>query len=203
MHHPFLLVLLTAASAYVAKLWRDDLRAAQTGRPNPRAFPGALPAARGVILIACGGAVLLVIVETFGEIALGITAEQSRLTWLFALYSVCGAPIIEELMFRGWLVVEHRGRPAMWAAAIIASALFALLHPFLWKWDDTGLVFLPGAKGWFSTVAIFVTSLWFYAVRLGPWNPTRSLLPCFVAHAAKNATVVTIKAATGFIGPLV
>jgi membrane protease YdiL (CAAX protease family) len=147
--------------------------------------------------------VLLVIVETFGEIALGIAAEQARLTWLFALYSICGAPIIEELIFRGWLVIEHRGRPAMWAGAIAASALFAILHPFLWKWDDTGVVFLSGAKGWFSTVATFVTSLWFYAVRLGRWNPTRSLLPCFAAHAAKNATVVAIKAATGFIGPLI
>jgi hypothetical protein len=113
---------------------------------------------------------------------------------------VCAAPVIEELIFRGWLVVENRGRATMWAAAVGASVAFAALHPFLWRWEDAGFELTLGRKGWFSTGVVFATSLWFYAARLGPWNKPRSLLPCFASHAAKNLGVVAIKAATGFMG---
>ena len=124
------------------------------------------------------------------------------MTWLFALYSIAGAPVIEEIIFRGWLVVQHRGRTTMWAAAVVASLAFAALHPFLWLWDDAGFRLTLTSKGAFSTAMLFLGSLWFYAARLGPWNPARSLLPCFAAHAAKNAGVVVAKAAGGFMGAL-
>jgi hypothetical protein len=199
MNNPLLLLALTVAGLYVAKLWRDDQRAAQHGPPNANAFPGATPAPARALVIAITGALLLLGVETFGEIALAVAGEQSRMTWLFALYSVCAAPVIEELIFRGWLVVENRGRATMWAAAVGASVAFALLHPFLWRWEDAGFELTLGRKGWFSTGVVFATSLWFYAARLGPWNATRSLLPCFAGHAAKNLGVVAIKAATGFM----
>jgi hypothetical protein len=55
------------------------------------------------------------------------------------------------------------------------------------------------AKGIYTTAVVFVTSLWFYFVRFAAWNPRRSLLPCFAAHAAKNAGVVAVKAGTGFV----
>ena len=154
------------------------------------------------MLIAIGGALVLLAGETVGEVALGVASEQSRMTWLFALYSVCAAPVIEELIFRGWIVVERRGTALLWLGAIGASVAFALLHPFLWRWDDAGFAFTFGRKGWFSTVVVFATSLWFYAARFGRWNATRSLLPCFAAHAAKNLGVVAIKAAAGFMGAL-
>jgi membrane protease YdiL (CAAX protease family) len=201
MHHPLLLALLTAASLYLAKLWRDDLRAAKAGRPQRAALPGATPASPLSVTIAIAGALVLVAVETAGEFALGISAEQSRMTWLFALYSIAAAPIIEELIFRGWIVVEHRGRALMWTAVVGASAGFALLHPFLWTWADNRIVFHNDTKAWFSTNAVFATSLWFYAARLGRWNPPRSLLPCFLAHSVRNIAVVAIKAASGFMGP--
>ena len=41
-------------------------------------------------------------------------------------------------------------------------------------------------------------SLWFYAVRFFPLNPTRSLLPCVAAHATKNLGVIALKYAQGF-----
>jgi len=200
MNHPFLLVLMTAAGLYVGKLWRDDARAARAGSPNPNAWPGATDASHRAIGIAVMGALGLLAVETFFESRLGLAAQQSRMTWLFALYSVAGAPIIEELIFRGWIVIESRGRAVMWAGAAGASAVFAVLHPFLWRWDDAGFAMTLTAKGWFSTAAIFAGSLWFYVARLAAWNPQRSLLPCFAAHAAKNVGVVAIKAATGFVG---
>jgi membrane protease YdiL (CAAX protease family) len=205
MNHPLLLALLTAAGLYVGHLWRADLRAARARRPNPNALPGATDAPRRAVIIATAGALGLLAAETIGEHALGLAAQQSRMTWLFGLYSVTAAPIIEEVIFRGWLVLDgpadsSRRRATMWAAAVAASLGFAALHPFLWRWDDAGFALTPGAKGWFSTAVVFATSLWLYVARLAPWNPRQSLLPCFAGHAAKNLGVVAIKAAAGFMG---
>jgi uncharacterized protein len=151
-------------------------------------------------LLAVTGALVLLVAETAGEVALGIDREQTQLTRLFAIYTVAGAPVLEELIFRGWLVVDGRGERMMWASAVGASLVFALIHPFLWQWDESGFVLTLGVKGWFSTLVVFAMSLWLYIARLATWNPTRSLLPCFAAHAAKNAGVVAIKAASGYIG---
>ena len=71
---------------------------------------------------------------------LGLSAEQSQVTVLFSLYSILGAPVIEEVLFRGYLVIENRGRAALWAGVVGISLLFALLHPFLWKWKGEGLI---------------------------------------------------------------
>lgn len=201
MDHPLLLLTLTAAGIYLGKLWRDDALAARAGRPNPNTLPGAKPAPFRASAIAVAGAMILLTIETLAEETLGLSAEQSRMTWLMALHAVAGAPVIEEIIFRGWLVIDGRGRTAAWAGAVAASLGFAALHPFLWRWDDAGFATTFGAKGWLSTAVVFATSLWLYAVRLGPWNPQRSLLPCVAAHAAKNIGVVAIKAATGFMGP--
>jgi membrane protease YdiL (CAAX protease family) len=205
MNHPVLLVLLIAAGLYVGYLWRNDLRAGRDQRPHPHALPGATEAPRQAVIIATAGALVLLAAETVGEYGLGLAAQQSKMTWLFALYSVTAAPIIEEVIFRGWLIIDsttpgiHRRR-TIWAVAAGASLGFAVLHPFLWRWDAAGFALTPGAKGWFSTAIVFATSLWLYVARLAPWNPRQSLLPCFAAHAAKNLGVVVIKAATGFMG---
>ena len=195
---PLVLLLLIAAAVYVAKLWRDDCREALAGRPNPRALPGATPAPRRAVAIAVLGALALLMLETWGEIRLGIVGEQSRLTVLFGAYTLAAA-VIEEVIFRGYVVVDGRGAAVRWAGIIGASLVFAALHPFLWVWDDDGFRWTFGLKGWFSTAAIFAGWLWFYAVRFASWNPQRSLLPCFAAHGAKNLGVIAIKAAQGFV----
>jgi len=202
MNSPLLLLIMTAAGLYMGKLWLDDRRAARAGQPKPGAFPGATEAPRRAVMIAVAGAVGLVAIETGGEVALGVFDGQSRMTWLAALYSMAAAPIIEELIFRGWIVVEGRGRALRWAGAVGASLVFAALHPFLWKWDDAGFALTLGTKGWLSAGMVFAMSLWLYAARLAAWNPQGSLLPCFAAHAAKNVAVVGVKAATGFMGAL-
>lgn len=202
MHQsPLLSLILAAAGLYLGKLWLDDLRAARRGAPNPRAFPGAVPARPAAVLVAVVGALGLLALETWGEVKLGLSAEQSRLTWLFAFYSLTAA-IIEEIVFRGFLVIDRRGPAVLWAGVVAASVLFAALHPFLWKWDDAGFALTLNAKGAFSTAIVFAMSLWMYACRFAPWNPTRSLLPCIAGHAAKNAGVIAIKAAQGFMGSL-
>lgn len=198
---------MTAAGIYAGGLWHTDRRLARAARAqadgSPPSAPGLLPGATdapgSAVWIAVAGAWLILVAETSGEKALGLAAQQSRITWLFGLYSVVSAPIIEELIFRGWIVLTTRGHAVMWTAAAAASILFAALHPFLWRWDDAGFAFTLTTKGWFSTGAVFATSLWLYAARLAGWNPQRSLLPCFAAHAAKNLGVVAIKASAGFV----
>jgi membrane protease YdiL (CAAX protease family) len=195
---PLVLLALLAGTAYAAKLWRDDLRAAQAGRPNPRALPGASPASRAAVLIAAAGALVLLGVEVAGEYALGIVGEQSEVTVLFGLYTLAAA-FLEELIFRGFVVVQNRGRAVLLASCVGASVLFALLHPFLWEWKEGALTFQFTAKAWFSTAMIFAGSLWFYTVRFWSLNPTHSLLPCIAAHAAKNLGVFAVKYGQGFV----
>ncbi len=196
--NPLLLLVLLAATGYVAKLWLDDLRAARAGTPVPRPLPGATPATITAVALAALGALALLALETWGEIALGIAGEQTRVTALFGLYTLAAA-FGEELIFRGFIVVENRGRAALVGGIVGASLLFALLHPFLWQWRDGSLHAQLGTKAWFSTAVVFAGSLWFYAVRFWKLNPSHSLLPCIAAHAAKNLGVFAIKYAQGFV----
>jgi membrane protease YdiL (CAAX protease family) len=195
--NPLLLLLMIGAAGYLGKLWWSDLRQAQAGAPNPQALPGAVSAPARAFVIATAGSVLLLAGETWGEYALGITSEQSTITVLFALNTL-GAAIIEELIFRGYLVIDKRGAGLRWLGIIAASAVFALLHPFLWS-TENGFHLTLTVKGAFSTGAAFVFSLWFYYVRFARWNPSHSLLPCIIAHATKNLGVIGIKAAQGFL----
>jgi membrane protease YdiL (CAAX protease family) len=196
--NPWMLTGMILAGGVVAKWWWDDLRAARQRAPQPRAFPGATPAGPRPILVAAAGGLVLLALETAGEDALGLTASQSRMTALFALYTLVAA-FAEELVFRGYLVVENRGRAALFAGIIGASLVFALIHPFLWEWREGALHFQNTPKAWFSTAAVLAGSLWFYAVRFMPMNPTHSLLPCVAAHLAKNLGVIGVKYAQGFL----
>ena len=196
--NPWLLAGMILAGGVVAKWWWDDLQTARRGVPHARAFPGATPAGSRALLLAAAGGLVLVGLETVGEVRLGLSAQQSRMTALFALYTLVAA-FAEELVFRGYLVVENRGRAALVGGIIGASLVFALIHPFLWEWRDGTLLFHNHSKAWFSTMSVFVASLWFYAVRFMPLNPSRSLLPCIAAHLAKNLGVIGVKYAQGFL----
>lgn len=196
--NPLLLLVMGAVALYLGKLWLDDLKVAKAGQPNPRALPGATPAPTRASAIAIAGALVLLAIETVGEHALGISHEQSTMTWLLAFYTLL-APITEELIFRGYLVIDRRGAAARWAGILVASAAFALIHAHLWQWDDDGFALTLTAKNVFTTGILFATSVWLYYARFAAWNPAHSLLPCIVAHAAKNAGVIVIKAAGGFV----
>ena len=195
-----LLLLLLGAGIWLARSWMIDYRAALAGKPSERPLPGSTPASGRAVAVASFGALCILAAETGGEHVLGFSAEQSTITAFFGLYSILGAPVLEEVVFRGYLVIEGRGRLALWAGVVGVSLLFALLHPFLWEWNGKGLTILFSAKAWFSTAAIFVVSLWFYTVRFFGLNPQRSLLPCFVAHATRNLGVFAIKYVEGFVG---
>ncbi len=200
--NPVALVIMSVIGLYVAWLWWSDARAVNAGAAHPAStLPGAAFAPARALWIAAGGAALILAAETFGEIALGVASEQSRVTLLFGAYTLVAA-IIEEVIFRGYIVIERRGRAALIGGVFGASLLFALIHPFLWEWEEHGFELTLTSKGWFSFGAVFISSLWFYTCRFASWNPHRSLLPCFVAHLTKNLGVFIIKGAQGFVdGP--
>lgn len=195
---PLFLLAMIGGAGFLVQAWWRDLHAARAGTPHAQAFPGATPVGRSVLVLAVAGTLGLVALETAGELALGLSAQQSRMTGLFAVYTLAAA-FLEELLFRGYLVITHRGRAALVAGVAAASAAFALLHPYLWAWTGSGLQLTPDAKGWYTTLVLFAGSLWFYALRFLPANPGRSLAPCIVAHLTKNLAVFAVKGAQGFV----
>lgn len=196
-HNPLLILGMILAGGYVAWLWWNDRRLALAGHPPPKALPGATPAPWRAHLIAITGSLLLLAAETGGEIRLQLVNEQSTMTGLFAVYTLVAA-VLEEIIFRGYIVASRWGAMIRWIGIVGASVLFALLHPFLWQWDKTFTLTLT-AKGAFSTAMVFLGSLWFYTIRFARWNPDHSLAPCISAHATKNLGVIAIKAIQGFL----
>lgn len=203
---PLLTLLVFAGALYLLKIWFDDLKAGRAGEIKPGALPGAHPAPAIALIIGAVGALALVGVETAGEIALGVSAQQSDITAIFLL-AMIGAGIIEEVIFRGYLVVTQRGKALLIASIIGFSLFFALLHyqyytdkPEDGTWRDLTLA-LDTKAAW-SLFLLFLNSLWFYYVRFFKWNPQQSLLPCFVAHVSSNVGVFVVKLVQGHVTAL-
>jgi len=195
---PLFQLIYIGLIAYFFHLWLSDLRQHRKGSPNPKAIQGATPSNRIVCTIGALGALIILGFETGGEIALGISDEQKNITLLFALVTLC-APIVEEIIFRGYLVLQNHGKKMLLLSIFGCSLLFTLLHPFLWTWEDKQLVLHFTTKAWFSSTIILANSLWFYYLRFSARNPQRSLIPCFIAHFASNLGVVLIKAFQGHL----
>ena len=206
---PLTILFYVAIALYVGHLYRADFLAEKSGKPNPKPLPGATSASMGLYIIGVIGALVILAVETFGEIALGISSEQSDVVWFFVFASL-SAGIVEEVIFRGFLVVENRGRAALISSCVAFSLIFALLHPYLWEFDypenveawkfwQADFSFILTPKAFFTTAILFLNSLWFYALRFGPWNPERSLFPCMLAHSMSNLGVFVVKWYQGYV----
>ena len=200
--HPLTVVIICGLALYLANIWGGDYRRASKGVSSEKALPGATPVGRSVIILAIIGALVILVVETAGEYALGVSGSQSNITWLF-LPAMIAAGFIEELIFRGYLVVTKRGRRALVASIIGFSLLFALGHVqywIEWKGPDKGYFeIILSAKSAWTLLILFVNSLWFYTVRFFPLNKKHSLLPCVAAHIASNIGVFAIKLAQGHV----
>jgi hypothetical protein len=198
---PASITLSVVAALAVLKLWSSDYMALRKGRPVEKPLPGATPAPLRLIGVSALVSVLIVGVETSGEYSLGISGEQSTVTVLYLL-AMIGAGIVEELLFRGFFLVQNKGRAAMLGSIVGFSLVFALIHGHLLAKPDAqggsyALTFAAGPLWW--TFILFVNSLWWYAVRVIPANKNRSLLPCFAGHIASNLAVFAIKLAQGFV----
>lgn len=195
--NPLMILAYVGIAAYILHLYLGDFRLEKSGEPNPKAMPGAKGAAVSVYWLGALGALVLLGLETGGEIALGIVSEQSEMLWYFVFASL-GAGVVEEVIFRGFLVVENKGRAALVASCVGFSLIFAVIHGHFWSTEE-GFAWTFTTKAWFTTALLFANSLWFYALRFGPWNPTRSLFPCMLAHAASNLGVFAVKLAQGYV----
>jgi len=206
--NPIFALLPFFAAAYFLYLWIQDKKSNEKSQGGSEGgLPGAYPASLQVIGIAMIGAILIVILATVAEFSLGVSDQQSTIKWWF-LAAMLGAGIIEEIIFRGFLVVTKRGEAALISSIVLFSFVFAIVHPYIWTniHEDPSLIeSVSGLRldisthAILSTAYIFVLSLWFYFCRFNNLNKTRSLLPCFVAHCSANVTVFAIKGFSGYI----
>ena len=192
-----MILLYVGIAFYVGKMYWSDYKAQLGGEINPSALPGAFKTTAAAVVIGIVGSLVLLGIEAGGEIALGIAAEQSEVVWYLVITWIC-AGIVEEVIFRGYLVVDKKGTAALVVSCVGFSLIFALLHPHLWSLED-GFHLTFTDKGLFTTSLLFANSLWWYACRFGPWNKTRSIFPCMIAHAASNLGVFFVKWAQGFV----
>lgn len=200
-------ILYFGVALYVFWLWSKDYRLQKEQGPQPQALPGATSATLPIILYGVIGALLLLGLETGGEIVFGYHTEQTTISAFF-LFSMLAAAIVEEVIFRGYLVVRRKGTAILVLSILGFSLFFTLIHPYLWEiqkeegaglFGITGIAFNLSGKALFSSAFIFLNSLWFYYLRFAPSNPERSLLPCFAAHFAGNLGVFLVKAAQGYV----
>ncbi|WPJ98154.1 CPBP family intramembrane glutamic endopeptidase [Coraliomargarita algicola] len=195
--NPFMILLYVGVAAYVGNMYWGDYKASRAGQPNSGAMPGATSVSLPAYIIGVLGALLLLGVETGGEIALGVADEQSEMVWFF-VFAIVAAGVVEEVIFRGFLVVDKRGRAVLVASCVAFSLIFAIIHAHFWSTED-GFEWTFTSKAFLSTGILFANSLWFYAVRFGPWNPNRSIFPCMLAHAASNLGVFVVKLVQGYV----
>lgn len=192
-------------ACYLAKIWLEDTRALAAGNAVKGALPGAAFASRSALAIGAVAGVLLCALATGVEYGLGVSEDQSDIAATFLLQMLAAA-FIEEVIFRGYLVVPNKGKAVLWASCVGFSFLFAALHPFLWKLPEEAEFYEIWkassnftTQAWVSFGSIFLNSLVFYALRFAGNNPGRSLLPCVAAHATYNLSVFAVKLSTGHV----
>jgi membrane protease YdiL (CAAX protease family) len=197
---PFMVLLYVGVAAYVGYMYWGDYQSNQASeQPDPQGMPGATSASLGLFVIGVIGALLILAAETGGEIALGIASGQSEMVWYF-VFAILGAGIVEEIIFRGYLVVDNKGRAALIGSCVGFSLIFAIIHGHFWSNEEgEAFAWTFTTKAFFTTGILLVNSLWFYALRFGRWNKNRSLFPCMLAHAASNLGVFCVKWAQGFV----
>ena len=103
--NPLMILLYVGVAAYVGQIYWSDYKAAKSCKANAGAMPGAVAAPLGAFAIGTLGALLLLGVETSGEIALGVVDEQSEMVWFF-VFAIIAAGVVEEVIFRGYLVID-------------------------------------------------------------------------------------------------
>lgn len=126
--------LYFGAAIYLLSLWIQDYRSRNSASPPPKPLPGATPAGREIALIAALGSLVILSLEVFGEKRYHLEELQTTITWSFLL-SMLAAGIVEEILFRGYLVISSRGRGLLWGSIIVFSLLFTLIHPYLWSYS--------------------------------------------------------------------
>lgn len=90
--------------------------------------------------------------------------------WFSFLMAAVWAPVSEEMMFRGLFYSGLTSRIRWWAAALLSSFIFAVIHP----------------QGWLA-VPVLMTIAFGFAI-LRRWRG--SLVPSMFAHACNNGVLI-------------
>ncbi len=194
-------------ATYLFYMWFSDFKIfRKTKVIEKNALAGATTSPVVLIVIAFFASIALLFVHTCTEMTLAVVDEQSKVKF-WALFSWVGAAFIEELIFRGYLVVKNKGKVALYGSIFFFSLIFALGHPFMWDytipenaqfWSGTW-TFNISAQTVNATISIFECSLLFYVLRFLPLNENRSIIPCIVGHCTYNVGVFITKACQGFV----
>lgn len=171
------MVLVLALIAYVVRTLRG--RGPVTLRLTPF----------GVIPVVCGIVVALGLWAIAGQIMGLLSAGSAQAappadpaTALPVLYLAIGAPVLEELLFRGYLLTGFRQGMGDWAAIVATALLFAAFH-----------LNAPGIPIYLATGLI---TAWL-TVRTG------SIFPAIICHAFGNmSSIWSIPSPLGFIESL-
>lgn len=194
---PLIIAAYCGIALYIGHIYRTDIEAFCKGVPKARALPGAAPIPALLTIASVLAGIVLLGNAVIGEYALGLVEVQSEMLWFFVFASL-SAGVIEELVFRGYLVLENKGRNALFLSCVGFSLLFALIHGHLWS-TESGFTWVFSVQAIYNTWILFFNSLFFYGLRFGPWNPQRSIIPSIIAHMVLNLGVFVVKWMQGYI----
>ncbi len=96
-------------------------------------------------------------------------ASQPKLFIFVALSAVIGAPVVEEILFRGaFFAALAHSRVGKWGAVLVSAALFALLHATSDQWPIVGVLFFMGIL--LGVLMLRFGSLWVTIAAHALWN---------------------------------
>ena len=194
---PITVFLYCAIALYLVYLYRCDIKAFCRGLHVAKALPGATPISLMLTVFSLLAGTFLLANAVLGEYALDLVDLQNEMVWFF-VFATLSAGVVEELIFRGYLVIENKGSRVLALSCIGFSFLFAMIHPNLWSFDG-GFHWIFSTNAIYDTWILVLNSLFFYSLRFGPWNPQRSILPSMIAHGVFNFGVFGVKWFQGYI----
>ncbi len=199
-------IIMFCAGLWLFKLWLDDARAVSLGTPNKNGFSGATYTSKNIAICGACAGVCLLIFAVFLENITGTSESQTKVS-VWAVFGWIAAAFIEELIFRGYLVIDKKGKFCLITSIFVFSLIFTICHPFFWDYTiPENADFLSGkfsfdfsSRAWVSSVVVFVSSLVFYILRFMPQNVSKSLIPCILAHLSYNLGTFFVKAIQGYV----
>jgi membrane protease YdiL (CAAX protease family) len=113
---------------------------------------------------------------------LSVTVPNPTWPWMSVLVVVIATPLVEEFMYRGFLLSAlSKSKIGFWGAAIISDAAWTATHAAYQSWD--------------VLLAIFVSGL---LLSFLLWR-TGSLWTCIFAHMTVNAEALLMQAVVGLV----
>jgi len=135
---------------------------------------------RSLVILGAVSSISVLIISSFlpstSQTPLEKLLTSTSAILIFAIFGVAVAPLLEEIIFRGFVfqaLWEIGGTPI---AIVVTAALFALLH--------AGQL----AGNWGSVVLIFLVGCLLSIVR----QRSNSIIPSFIVHTSYNATLFVL-----------